>query len=106
MTEDIRKAVIRGISEKFGIPVYGKSVPQGGKLPCFTVELQEMKQKRLLGNRAVRMITFVIHYYCDAEKSAEESLGHAPVRDLADPRLSGGTVPDDVHHRAYHHAQI
>ena len=40
MTEDIRKAVIQAISERFQLPVYGQSVPRGGKKPCFTVELK------------------------------------------------------------------
>ena len=70
MTEDIRKAVIRRISEKFKLPVYGQNVPQGVKLPCFTVELQGMTQKRLLGNRAVRTACFVVQYYGSAEKTA------------------------------------
>lgn len=77
MTEDIRKAVIWGISEKFEIPVYGQKVPQGAELPCFTVELQEMTQKRLMGNRAIRKVGFVIHYYAGEEKSAAAEMMHA-----------------------------
>ena len=64
MTEDIRKAVIRAISEAFGSPVYGQRVPQGAKLPCFTVELTGMQQKRLLGKRAERTAVFEVRYFC------------------------------------------
>ncbi|WP_458406717.1 phage tail terminator family protein [Anaerotignum sp.] len=68
MTEDIRKAVIRAISEKFQLPVYGQVVPQGGKKPCFTVELAGLEQKRLLGNRAARKATFEVNYFCGEGK--------------------------------------
>ena len=70
MTEEIRKAVIRAISEKFHLPVYGQNVPQGGKRPCFTVELAEVEQKPLLGPRAMRKVGFSIQYYCGDEKTA------------------------------------
>lgn len=70
MTEEIRKAVIQAISKEYGLPVYGQRVPQGGKRPCFTVELTEMTQKRLLGKRAARKVTFEIHYICGEEKTA------------------------------------
>jgi len=70
MTEDIRKAVIRAIAERFGLPVYGQSVPQGGKKPCFTVELTGLEQKRLLGNRATRKVTFEVNYFCGEVKTA------------------------------------
>ena len=72
MTEDIRKAVIRAISEAFGSPVYGQTVPQGAKLPCFTVELTGIQQKRLLGKRAERTAVFEVRYFCDEEKIAAE----------------------------------
>ena len=72
MTEDIRKAVIRAISEAFGSPVYGQRVPQGAKLPCFTVELTGMQQKRLLGKRAERTAVFEVRYFCGVEKTAAE----------------------------------
>lgn len=70
MTEEIRRAVIQAISEKFGLPVYGQSVPQGGKRPCFTVEIEEMEQKRLLGRRAARRVTVRIAYFCGEKKTA------------------------------------
>ncbi len=70
MTEEIRKAVIQAISERYGLPVYGQRVPQGAKRPCFTVELKEMTQKRLLGNRAARKVIFEIGYICGEEKTA------------------------------------
>lgn len=70
MTEDIRKAVIKAISDNFLLPVYGQSVPQGGKKPCFTVELKKMEQKRLLGRRAARVVTFEINYFCGEVKTA------------------------------------
>ena len=70
MTENIRKAVIRAVSEKFGLPVYGQRVSQGGEKPCFTVELKEMEQKRLLGRRAARKVTFEVNYFCGEEKTA------------------------------------
>ena len=72
MTEDIRKAVIHAVSEAFRIPVYGQTVPQGVKLPCFTVELTELKQKRLLGKRAERTVIFEVRYFCGEEKTAAE----------------------------------
>ena len=56
MTEDIRKAVIHAVSEAFSLPVYGQSVPQGAKLPCFTVELKGMQQKRLLGKNCLQIV--------------------------------------------------
>lgn len=70
MTEEIRKAVIHAVSEKFHMPVYGQNVPQGGKRPCFTVELSEVTQKPLLGPRAARRAGFSIQYYCGDEKAA------------------------------------
>ena len=70
MTEDIRKAVIRAISDNFLLPVYGQRVPQGGRKPCFAVELKEMEQKRLLGKRAARKVTFEVNYFCGEEKTA------------------------------------
>ena len=70
MTEDIRKAVIQVIAERFQLPVYGQSVPQGGKKPCFTVELTRLEQKRLLGNRAARNVTFEVNYFCGEAKTA------------------------------------
>ena len=70
MTEEIRKAVIQAVSEKTGLPVYGQSVPQGAKIPCFTVEMTGVEQKRLLGNRAARKVIFEIHYYCGEKKMA------------------------------------
>ena len=72
MTEDIRKAIIRSISKASGLPVYGQSVPQGAKLPCFTVELTRMQQKRLLGKRAERTAFFEVCYFCGEEKTAAE----------------------------------
>ena len=72
MTEDIRKAVIHGISEAFGLPVYGQRVPQGAKLPCFTVEMAGMQQKRLLGKRAERTVGFEVRYFCGVEKTTAE----------------------------------
>ena len=73
MMNEIRKAVIAALAENFGLPVYGQAVPQGVKRPCFTVELQEMKQERLLGQRAARKVVFLIRYF-SAEKDAAESL--------------------------------
>ena len=70
MTEEIRKAVIRAVSKKFHLPVYGQCVPQGAKLPCFTVELAEILQKPLLGPRAMRKVIFNIQYFCGEEKTA------------------------------------
>ena len=72
MTEDIRKAVIYAISEAFDLPVYGQKVPQGAKLPCFTVEMVGLEQKRLLGKRAERTAAFEVRYFCGEEKTAAE----------------------------------
>lgn len=77
MTEEIRRAVIKAISERFALPVYGQSVPQGGKRPCFTVEITEMEQKRLLGRRAARRVTMEIRYFCGEAKTAAEGLAAA-----------------------------
>ena len=70
MTEEIRRAVIKAISEKFGLPVYGQGVPQGGKRPCFTVEIKGLEQKRLLGRRAKRKVNIDIRYFCGEAKTA------------------------------------
>lgn len=70
MTEDIRKTVIQAIADNFQLPVYGQIVPQGGKRPCFTVELTGLEQKRLLNNRAARKVTFEINYFCGGMKTA------------------------------------
>ena len=72
MTEDIRKAIIHAVSEASGLPVYGQRVPHGTKLPCFTVELTELKQKRLLGKRVERTAVFEVRYFCGEEKTAAE----------------------------------
>lgn len=71
MTEEIRRAVMRAISERFGLPIYGQNVPQGGKRPCFTVEGKETEQKRLLNGRATRKEVFEIRYY--GRKTAAEA---------------------------------
>ena len=55
---------------RFQLPVYGQRVPQGAKKPCFTVELKETEQKRLLGRRAARKAVFEVTYYCGEEKAA------------------------------------
>lgn len=39
-------------------------------MPCFTVELKETEQKRLLGRRAARKAVFEVTYYCGEEKAA------------------------------------
>ena len=70
MTEEIRRAVIKAISEKFGLPVYGQGVPQGGKRPCFTVEIKGLEQKRLLSRRATRKVNIDIRYFCGEAKTA------------------------------------
>lgn len=70
MTEDIRKAVIQAISEKYHLPVYGQFAPQGGRKPCFTVELKGLEQKRLMGRRAMRKVTLEINYFCGEMKTA------------------------------------
>ena len=72
MTENIRRAVIHEISEASSLSVYGQRVPQGAKLPCFTVELAGMKQKQLLGKRAERTAVFEVCYFCGEEKTAAE----------------------------------
>ena len=70
MTENIRRAVIQAIADNFLLPVYGQNVPQGGKKPCFTVELKGLEQKRLMGRRMMRKAVFVISYFCGEEKTA------------------------------------
>ncbi len=70
MTEEIRRAVIQAIAARFHLPVYGQRVPQGAKKPCFTVELKETEQKRLLGRRAARKAILEVTYYCGEEKTA------------------------------------
>ena len=68
MTEEIRKAVIQAIAEEFRLPVYGQVVPQGGRKPCFTVELKGLEQKRLLGRRMARKVSFEVNYFCSEAK--------------------------------------
>ena len=81
MTEEIRRAVIKAISERFALPVYGQGVPQGGKRPCFTVEITGLEQKRLLGRRAARKATIESHYVCgEAKTAAAEGLAAAEGR--------------------------
>ena len=75
MMEEIRRAVIRVVGDNFLLPVYGQTVPQGGKVPCFTVELKRVEQKRLLGRRVMRKAVFEIRYFCkEAEAKAAEVL--------------------------------
>ena len=50
LTEVLRRAVIQGVAGRFGLPVYGQAVPQGGKRPCFTIEMTGVEQKRLLNS--------------------------------------------------------
>lgn len=77
MTEEIRRAVIQAIAARFQLPVYGQRVPQGAKKPCFTVELKETEQKRLLGRRAARKAVFEVTYYCGEEKAAAAECAEA-----------------------------
>ena len=77
MTEEIRRAVIQAIAARFQLPVYGQRVPQGAKKPCFTVELKETEQKRLLGRRVARKAAFEVTYYCGEEKAAAAECAEA-----------------------------
>lgn len=61
----------------FSCPVYGQRVAQGAKKPCFTVELKETEQKRLLGRRAARKAVFEVTYYCGEEKAAAAECAEA-----------------------------
>ncbi len=70
MTEEIRRAVIQAVAERFSLPVYGQRVPQGAKKPCFTVELLGTEQKPLLGGRVARRASLAVTYYCGEEKTA------------------------------------
>ena len=63
MTEVLRRAVIQGVAGRFGLPVYGQAVPQGGKRPCFTVEMTGVEQKRLLNRRSRVTAAFAVCYY-------------------------------------------
>ncbi len=63
MTVEIRKAAVKAIAERFGLPVYGQRVEQGGKRPCFTVETAEATEQRLLGRRAERKVKLEIVYF-------------------------------------------
>lgn len=63
MIEVLRRAVVQGIAERFGLPVYGQAVPQGGKRPCFTVEVTDVEQKRLLHRRSCVKVEFTVRYY-------------------------------------------
>ena len=49
----------------------------GGEKPCFTVELKETEQKRLLGRRAARKAAFEVTYYCGGEKAAAAECAEA-----------------------------
>lgn len=70
MTEEIRKAAVKAIAERFGLPVYGQKAEQGGKRPCFTVEVADRQERRLLGRRAERTVTLWIAYFDSREKTA------------------------------------
>ena len=70
MTEEIRRAVIQALAKRFSLPVYGQRVPQGARKPCFTVELKQGEQRRLLGRRAARKATAEVIYYCGETKTA------------------------------------
>ena len=63
LTEVLRWAVIQGVAGRFGLPVYGQAVPQGGKRPCFTVEMTGVEQKRLLNRRSRVTAAFAVCYY-------------------------------------------
>lgn len=69
MTEILRRAVVRGIAERFGLPVYGQEAPQGGKRPCFTVEVTGVEQKRLLHRRRRVTVAFLVCYYAGEGES-------------------------------------
>ena len=55
----------------------GRGCRQGAKKPCFTVELKETEQKRLLGRRAARKAVFEVTYYCGEEKAAAAECAEA-----------------------------
>lgn len=76
MTEDIRRALIEAMRARFGLPIYGQEVPQEAKRPCFSVEIGEMTQKRLLGGRCSRTVEFLICYYCGEKKQAAAETLH------------------------------
>lgn len=63
MTEVLRRAVVKSVAARFGLPVYGQAVPQGGKRPCFTVEVTGVEQKRLLHRRSRVTVAFLVCYY-------------------------------------------
>ena len=77
MTEEIRRAVIQAIAARFQLPVYGQRVPQGAKKPCFTVELKETEQKRLLGRRAARKAGCGVRYGGEEGRAAASECAEA-----------------------------
>lgn len=83
MTEILRRAVIKSIAGRFGLPVYGQEVPQGGKRPCFTVELSGVEQKRLLGRRGRVTAVFTVCYYA-GEGTGRQAAQAAAFSEIAD----------------------
>lgn len=83
MTEILRRAVVKSIAERFGLPVYGQEVPQGGERPCFTVEVTGMEQKRLLNRRYCIRAAFAI-CYCAGEGAERQAAQAAEFMEVAD----------------------
>lgn len=78
MSVVLQHAVIKAIHDAFLLPVYGEKVPQGAKMPCFSVMVKESRQKRLLGRRRAVFQTLAVQYHTvDRAEGKEESLSVA-----------------------------
>ena len=78
MNVALKQAVIKAIHDAFSLPVYGERVQKGAKMPCFSVVVQESRQKRLLGRRRAVLQTLAVEYHtADRMTGKEESISMA-----------------------------
>lgn len=78
MSIALKRAVIKAVHDTFLLPVYGEKVPQGAKMPCFSVIVQGSRQKRLLGRRRAVLQTLAVKYHtADRREGKEESVSVA-----------------------------
>lgn len=72
MVNEIIKGISRTLYQNFqGSTIYVDNVPQGMKKPSFFIMNIEDVETPLLGNRAMREMAFVIHYFPKTEKNEE-----------------------------------
>lgn len=68
----LKQAVCKELKDRFSLAVYAEPAPQKIQMPCFTAEVTECSQKRLLGRRREMRVTLEIGYHTENRLSGRE----------------------------------